>query len=146
MILKLLLNSEVIWMIFTKILTNAILLVFDNMIADMLSNKNFKQQQDNCFQTWKTKHFTFFRYITLFCGTKKIFDQTLHVRISRNITNTKQLPRVAINHSSVIDFKDLIKLYEKCNQKPCSPSVNNKTLSTDDPLPFRSFMFYSSYR
>ena len=49
MILKLLLNSEVIWMIFTKILTNAILLVFDNMIADMLSNKNFKRQQDNCF-------------------------------------------------------------------------------------------------
>ena len=46
MILRLLLNTQIIWIIFTKILTNAIqirnikiLILFDDMIADMLSNK-----------------------------------------------------------------------------------------------------------
>ena len=46
MILRLLLNTQIIWIIFTKILANAIqirnikiLILFDDMIADMLSNK-----------------------------------------------------------------------------------------------------------
>ena len=45
MILKLLLNTQMIWMIFIKTLKNAtqiknkILIAFDDMIADMCSNK-----------------------------------------------------------------------------------------------------------
>ena len=46
MILKLLLNLQIIWMIFTKIINNIIqnkkhqtLIVFDYMIADVLSNE-----------------------------------------------------------------------------------------------------------
>ena len=46
MILKLLLNTRIIWIIFIKTLKNKtqikkrkILIVFDDMIADMLSNK-----------------------------------------------------------------------------------------------------------
>ena len=46
MILKLLLNTQMIWMIFTKTLKNKtqikkrkILIVFDDMINEMLSNK-----------------------------------------------------------------------------------------------------------
>ena len=46
MILKLLLNTQMIWMIFIKILKNTIqikkrkiLIVFDDMITDILSNK-----------------------------------------------------------------------------------------------------------
>ena len=46
MILKLLLNTQMIWMIFIKILKNTIqikkseiLIVFDDIVADMLNNK-----------------------------------------------------------------------------------------------------------
>ena len=46
MILKLLLNTQMIWMIFKKILKNTIqikkseiLIVFDDIVADMLNNK-----------------------------------------------------------------------------------------------------------
>ena len=51
MIQKLLLNIQMIWMTFIRILKNTIkikgkiLVVFDDMIADMLSNKNLNQQQ-----------------------------------------------------------------------------------------------------
>ena len=41
MILKILLNTQMMWMIFIKTLKNKILIVFDDMIADMLSNKTF---------------------------------------------------------------------------------------------------------
>ena len=49
MILKISLNAQMIWMIFMKILKNAIqitsvkLIVFDDMIADKLSNKSLIQ-------------------------------------------------------------------------------------------------------
>ena len=49
MIQKLLLNIQMIWMTFIRILKNTIkikekiLVVFDDMIADMLSNKNLNQ-------------------------------------------------------------------------------------------------------
>ena len=41
MVLKLLLNTRMIWMRFIKPFNNTtqILIVFDNMVADMLSNK-----------------------------------------------------------------------------------------------------------
>ena len=51
MIQKLLLNIQMIWMTFIRILKNTIkikgkiLVVFDDMIADMLSNKNLNKQQ-----------------------------------------------------------------------------------------------------
>ena len=46
MILKLLLNIPTIWIIFIKTLKNTnkkrkVIIVFDNMIADMLNNKKF---------------------------------------------------------------------------------------------------------
>ena len=46
MIQKIVLNTQMIWVIFIKILKNTtkkhkILIVFDDMIADMLSNKRF---------------------------------------------------------------------------------------------------------
>ena len=52
MILKFLLNTQMIWMIFMKILKNAaeirntnykLIFVFDDLIADMLSNKKLQQ-------------------------------------------------------------------------------------------------------
>ena len=38
-----------IWVIFIKILTNKILIVFDAMIADMLSNKNVNPKVTELF-------------------------------------------------------------------------------------------------
>ena len=35
------------------------------------------------------------------------------------------------------DFKDLIKIYEKCNAEPYSFLVNDTTLPSDGPLRFR---------
>ena len=53
------------------------------------------------------------------------------------IPNKIQLQQIASNHSSDIDFKEFIKLYKGYTWKPHSFLVNDKTLSSDNPLSFR---------
>ena len=53
------------------------------------------------------------------------------------IPNKIELQQIASNHSSDIDFKDFMKLYQDYIQEPYSLLVNNTTLSSDNPLRFR---------
>ena len=53
------------------------------------------------------------------------------------ISNQRELKKIAYNHSSNIDFKDLMNLYKKCTEKPYSFLVIDTTLATDNPLHFR---------
>ena len=54
-----------------------------------------------------------------------------------NIPNNRELQQIALKHLSDIDFKDLIKIYKKYTAEPYSFSVNDTTLSSDNPLRFR---------
>ena len=49
------------------------------------------------------------------------------------IPNKRELQQVALNHSSDIDFKDLMKIYKKCTKEPYSFLVNDTNLQSDDP-------------
>ena len=53
------------------------------------------------------------------------------------ITNKRELQQIALNHSSDIDFKDLIQIYKKYTTEPYSFLLNDTTLPSDDPLRFR---------
>ena len=44
---------------------------------------------------------------------------------------------MASNHSSLIDFKDFMKLYKEYTKEPFSFLVKDMTLSSDNPLRFR---------
>ena len=48
-----------------------------------------------------------------------------------------ELKQIASNHSSVIDFKDFMKLYKDYTKEPYSFLVNDTTLPSDNPLRFR---------
>ena len=65
---------------------------------------------------------------------------TTHFFIMR-IPNKREIQQIALNHSSDIDFKDVIKIYKKCTGKPYSFLVNNTALTSDDPLRFRKNIF-----
>ena len=54
-----------------------------------------------------------------------------------NIPNKRELQQITLNHSSDIDFKDLIKVYKKCTAESYSFLVNDTTLPSDDSLWFR---------
>ena len=53
------------------------------------------------------------------------------------IPNKRELKQIAINHSSVAEFKDFIKIYKKYTAKPYSFSVNDTTLPSNNLLRFR---------
>ena len=53
------------------------------------------------------------------------------------IPKKRELQRIALNHSSDIDFKDFMKIYKKYTKEPYSFLVNDTTLPSDDPLRFR---------
>ena len=44
------------------------------------------------------------------------------------IPKQRELQQIAINHSSDIDFKDFVRIYKKCTDKPYSFLVNDNTL------------------
>ena len=48
--------------------------------------------------------------------------------------NKRQLQQIALNHSSDIDFKDFIKIYRKCTEKPGYFLVIDTTLPSDNLL------------
>ena len=53
------------------------------------------------------------------------------------ISKERELQQIASNHLSDIDFKDFMKLYKYYTKEPFSFFVNDKTLSSDNPLRFR---------
>ena len=53
------------------------------------------------------------------------------------IPNKRELQKIALNHSSDIDFRDFIKIYKKCTAEPYSFLVNDTTLPSDNLLRFR---------
>ena len=59
------------------------------------------------------------------------------------IPNKREL--IAINHSLDINFKVFMKIYKKCTAEPYSFSVNDTTLSSDNPLHFRKILVERIY-
>ena len=115
---------------------NKILIVFDDMIADMINNKNLNSVI--------TELFTRGRKLNIFLVfiTQSYFKVPKDVRLNNThfftmkIPNKGELQQIAINHSSDINTKDFINIYKKCTDKPYSFLVNDTTLSSDDPLRF----------
>ena len=56
------------------------------------------------------------------------------------IPNRRELQQIAIEHSSYIDFEDLMKIYKKCTAENYCFLVNYTTLSPDNPLRFRKYL------
>ena len=99
-----------------------ILIVFEDMIADMLSNKL------NISLVCLTQSY--------FAVPKNISLYSTHCFIMK-IPNKRELQQIAFNHSLDIDFQDFMNLYQKCTAKSYSFLVTDATLASDNPLCFR---------
>ena len=114
-----------------------ILIVFDDMIADMINNKKLNPVVTEFFIRGRKLN------ISIVFITQSYFKVPKDVRLNSRyffitkIPNKRELQQIALNHSSDIDFKDFIKIYKKCTAKLYSFLVNDTTLPSDDPLRFR---------
>ena len=114
-------------MIFIKILKSTvlhnkkrkILIIFDDMIADMLSNKKLNPMVTELFITGRSlKIYLVFIIQSYFIVPKSIRLNSTHNFIMA-ISNKRELQEIAFNHSSDIDSKTFL--------------VINATLASDNP-------------
>ena len=120
---------------------NKILMVFDDMIPDMINNEKLNSIVTELFIRGRKLN------ISLVFITQSYFKDPKDVRLNTTlifimkIPDKRELQQIAINHSSNIDTKDFIKVYKKCTDEPYSILVNDATLSSDNPLRFRKNLY-----
>ena len=113
-----------------------VLIVFDDMIADMINNNKLNPVVTELFIRGRKLN------ISLVFITQSYFKVPKDVRLNSThffimkIPNKRELQQIALNHLSDIDFNDFMKIYKKCTAKPYSFLVIT-TLPSDDPLRFR---------
>ena len=114
-----------------------VLIVFDDMIADMINNNKLNPIVTELFIRGRKFNISIF-FITqsYFKVPKDIRLNSTHFFIMK-IPNKRELQQIALNHWSDVDFKDFMNIYKKCTTEPYSFLVNDTTLPSDDPLRFR---------
>ena len=120
---------------------NKILIVFHDMIADIIKNKKLNSIVTNLFIRGRKLNISL-TFITqsYFKVPKDVRLNTTHFFITK-IPNKRELQQIILNHSSDISTKDFINIYKKCMAEPYSFSVNDTTLTSDNPLRFRKNLF-----
>ena len=114
-----------------------ILIVFDDMIADMINNKKLNPVVTELFIRGRKLNISFvFITQSYFKMLKDVRLNSTHFCIIK-IPNKRELQQIALNHSSDIDFKDFIKIYKKCTAEPYSFLVNDTNLPSHCLLRFR---------
>ena len=118
-----------------------ILIVFDDVIADMINNKKLNPIVTELFIRGRKLN------ISIVFITQSYFKVPKDVRLNSThffimkILNKRELQQIALNHSSDIDFKDFMKIYKECTKEPYSFLVNDTTLQSDNPLRLRYNLF-----
>ena len=114
-----------------------ILIVFDDMIADMINNKKLNPVVTELFIRGRKLNISIvFITQSYLKVSKDVRINSTHFFITR-IPNKRELQQIALNHSSDIDFKGFTKIYTKCTAEPYSCLVNDSTIPSDNPLRFR---------
>ena len=93
---------------------NKILIVFDDMISDMIHNKKLKSIVTKLFIRGRKLSISL-AFITqsYFKVSKDVRLNTSHFFIAK-IQNKRELQQIVINHSSDINTKDFVNIYRKC--------------------------------
>ena len=120
-----------------------VLIVFDDTIADIMTNKKFQAVIKELFIRCRKLN------ISLVFITQSYFSVAKDVRLNSRpyfimkINNSIELKNIAINHSADIDYKDFMKIYRECTKKPFNFSTIDTMLPASNPLRFRTNLFKS---
>ena len=113
------------------------LIVFDDMIAEIISNKKFQDViKESFIRRRKLNISLVFITQSYFFFPKDVRLNSTHYLIMK-INPRKELQNIAINHSEDIDYKNFMKIYRECSRELYSFLTINTTLPASDPLKFR---------
>ena len=119
-----------------------ILIVFDDMIADIMTNKKFQAIIKELFIRCRKLNISLvFIAQSYFSVPKDIRLNSTHYFIMK-INNIIKLKNIAINHSTDIDYHGFKKIYRECTKEPYFLAIDT-TLRTSGSLRFRENLFDS---
>ena len=119
------------------------LIVFDDMIADIMANKKCQAIIKELFiRCRKLSISLVFITQSYFSVPKDARLDSTHYLIMK-INNRKELQNTAIDHSADIDYKDFMKIYRECTKEPFNFLTIDTTLPVSNPLRFRKNLFDS---
>ena len=120
---------------------NKILIVFNDMIADMIHNQKLNSIVTKLYITGRKLN------ISLVCITQSYFKVPKDVRLNTShffiakIPDKREVQQIAMNHSSDINTKGFANIYRKYAGKPYSFLVIDTMLASNNPLRFRKNLF-----
>ena len=118
-------------------------IVFDDLIADIMSNKKFQAIIKELFIRCKKLNISLvFITQSYFSIPKDVRLNSIHYLILKN-NNRKESQNIAINHSADIDYKDFLMIYREYTRKPYSFLTIDTTLPASNPLRFRKILLLS---
>ena len=120
-----------------------ILIAFDDMIADIMTNKKFQSLIKELFIICRKLNISLVFIIqSYFSVPKDVRLNSTHFLIMK-INSKGEWQNIAFNHSADIDYQDFIKNYRECTREPYSFLTIDATLLSSNPLTFRKkFVWY----
>ena len=116
-----------------------ILIVFDDMIADIMTNKKFQAIIKELFiRCRKLTISLIFITQSYFSVPKEVRLNSTHYLIMK-IRNKREVQNIAINHSADIDYKDMMNIYRKFTSKPYSFFTIDTTLPANNSSRLRIY-------
>ena len=125
------------------LITTQTLIVFNDTIADMMTNKKCQAIIKELFiRCRKVNILLAFITQSYFSIPKDVRLNSKHHLIMK-IDNKKELQNIAINHAAFIDYEDFVKIYRECIKEPYSFLTIDTALSASDILRFRKNLFHN---
>ena len=119
------------------------LIVFDDMVADIMTNKRFQAIIKELFIRCRKLNISLvFITQSYFSVPKDVRLNSTHYLIMR-INNKIESKNILIDHSADINYQDFKKIYRECTKEPPNFLVIDTTLPASDPLRFRKHLFES---
>ena len=113
-----------------------VLIVFDDMIADIMTNKKFQQILEELFtRSRKINISLVFISKSYFFVPKNVRLNCMHYYIMK-ISNQIELSNIAQNHTSDIVYKDFLKMHRNYTKKTFDFFTIENTLPSDNSLKY----------
>ena len=118
-----------------------VLVVFDDMIADIMIYKKFQSIIKELFiRCRKINILLIFITQSYFSVSKDVRLNSTHYLIMK-VNNKREPQNIAINHSADTGCKDFIKIYRECTKKPYNVLLIDTTLPSTNTLRYRENLF-----
>ena len=114
-----------------------ILIIHDDMISDMVSNKKINPIVTKLFIRGKKVNISFNFMAQFYFATPKNTRLNFAHYFIMEILNKQDFKQIVFNHSSDIDFKEFINIYKKRSTKPYTYLVIDANVASDICLRFR---------